>query len=292
MAHRVVEVRDLRVQYPDGRVVAVGGMPFVAEAGERVAVLGPNGSGKSTLLRTILGLARATSGEVEVLGRNPSKDFGGLRLQVSAVLQDVEAQLLAPTVGLDLAFGLAGRGLTPGEISARVDRIARAFELGSLLDRVPHYLSGGERRKVALAGALVTEPALLVLDEPFAGLDPTARRELAALIRTEHERRGLTLVLTTHEVQEIPDLVDVIYLLSDTGEVVARGAPDEIFARPELLAASNIEPPPLASLVAALAARGEHLPHTSDPNELAAALVAWRDAAAVPARRPQEGAVR
>lgn len=283
MAYSVVTVEHLHVRYPDGREVAISGAPFVVDEGERVAILGPNGSGKSTLLRAVLGLARATAGTVDVLGHDPARDFEAIRPRVGAVLQDVEAQLLAPTVGQDLALGLAGRGLSRSEVDQRVKTIARSFDLLQLLDNVPHYLSGGERRKVALAGALVTEPELLVLDEPFAGLDPRSRRELTELIRTEHERRGITLILTTHEVQEIPDLVDTVYLLSEEGVLVGRGSPPEIFSRQDLLLACNVEPPPLTRLLAALAERGERIPISNDPDEVARALLAWREAGA-PAR--------
>ena len=278
MASSLVTVEDLRVQYPDGRVVAISGGPFVVDQGERVALLGPNGSGKSTLLRAVLGLARPSAGIVRVLGHNPARDFDVIRLRLGAVLQDVEAQLLAPTVGQDLAFGLAGRGLSTAEIQRRVADIARSFDLEPLLDKVPHYLSGGERRKVALAGALVTEPELLVLDEPFAGLDPRSRHELSELIKIEHAQHGITVILTTHEVQEVPDLVDTVYLLSEAGELVGRGAPTEIFARQDLLLACNVEPPPLTRLIDALAERGERLPPTNDPEELASELMAWREA--------------
>jgi len=282
VAHSVVTVEHLHVRYPDGREVAISGAPFVVDEGERVAILGPNGSGKSTLLRAVLGLARATAGTVDVLGHDPARDFEAIRPRVGAVLQDVEAQLLAPTVGQDLALGLAGRGLSRSEVDQRVETIARSFDLVQLMDNVPHYLSGGERRKVALAGALVTEPELVVLDEPFAGLDPRSRRELTELIRADHDRRRMTLILTTHEVQEIPDLVDTVYLLSEEGVLVGRGSPPEIFSRQDLLLACNVEPPPLTRLLAALAERGERIPISNDPDEVARALLAWREGA--PAR--------
>ncbi len=279
MAAPVVTVESLRIRYPDGRAVALTGAPFAVQDGERVGLLGPNGSGKSTLLRAILGLARPTGGAVRVFGRDPAREFDTIRLRIGAVLQDVEAQLLAPTVREDLAFGLAGRGLGREEIAQRVESIARSFDLLPLLDKVPHYLSGGERRKVALAGALVTEPDLLVLDEPFAGLDPRSRRELTGLIAAEHARRGITVILSTHEVQEVPDLVETVYLLSESGELVGRGSPNEMFAREDLLLACNVEPPPLTRLIAALAERGVQLPATNDPEELARMILAWRDAA-------------
>ena len=281
MANPTVRVEGLRVTYPDGRAVAISGAPFIVDHGERVAILGPNGSGKSTLLRAVLGLARASAGTIEVLGRDPARDFEVIRPRVGAVLQDVEAQLLAPTVAQDLALGLAGRGFSRAEIDARVASIARAFDLQNLLEKVPHYLSGGERRKVALAGALVTQPELLVLDEPFAGLDPRSRFELSELIRAEHEQRGISLILTTHEVQEVPSLVDTVYLLSEEGELIGRGTPSEIFGRQDLLLASNVEPPPLIQLLGALADRGERIPPSNDPEEVARALLAWREASVV-----------
>jgi cobalt/nickel transport system ATP-binding protein len=245
----------LVVRYPDGRAVTLTGEPFSVGAGERVALLGANGSGKSTLLRAVLGLARPASGAVRVFGRDPAREFDTIRPRIGAVLQDVEAQLLAPTVREDLAFGL-GSTVPREEAARRVEAAARAFDLLPLLDKVPHYLSGGERGGVALPGALVTEPDLLVLDEPFAGLDPTSRSELAALIRREHAHRGMAVLLTTHEVHELPSLVDTVYLLSADGVLRVRGAPEAIFAMPDLLAACNVEAPPLARLLDTLRAGG------------------------------------
>ena len=211
--------------------------------GERVALVGPNGSGKSTLLRALLGLLRPAGGQIQVFGHDPAREFDRIRNRLGVVLQDVDAQLLAPTVAEDLAFGLAGRRLSAAQIAGRVQAIAARFEIQPLLPKVPHYLSGGERRKVALAGALVTEPELLVLDEPFAGLDPRSREELRVLITAEHERRRMSVVLTTHEIEELPTLVDTVYVIAEGGMMLARGTPLEIFEQHELLRASNVRPP-------------------------------------------------
>ncbi len=273
----VTTVAPLVVRYPDGRTVTLSGEPFSVGPGERVALLGANGSGKSTLLRAVLGLVRPASGTVRVFGRDPAREFDSIRPRIGAVLQDVEAQLLAPTVREDLAFGL-GSSLLRDEIARKVEAAANAFGLLPLLDKVPHYLSGGERRKVALAGALVTEPDLLVLDEPFAGLDPASRGELAALIRREHAQRGMAVLLTTHEVHELPSLVDTVYLLSADGALRVRGTPEAVFAMPDALAASNVEAPPLARLLDALRAGGANLEvangmDTTDPLVVADALL-------------------
>jgi len=280
MAPPDVTVHDLRVRYPDGRAVVISGPPFQVKRGERAAILGPNGSGKSTLVRAILGLLRPAGGEVRVLGCDPAKSFESIRPRIGAVLQDVDAQLLAPTVADDLAFGLAGRGFTESDIRRRVEETAHAFGLDGLLDQVPHYLSGGERRKVALAGALITEPDLLVLDEPFASLDPRSRCELRSFVLAEHTRRNLTVILTTHEVEELPGLVDTVHVLGEDGQFMAHGTPSEVFALPEVLLASNVALPALARLFAGLQARGEDLPPSHDPEIVADSLVAWRDRAA------------
>ena len=269
----VVTARGLRVRYPDGRMVAVGGLPFTVREAERVALIGPNGSGKSTLLRAILGLVRPDAGEVRVFGRDPARDFDVIRPRLGAVLQDVDAQLLAPTVREDLAFGLDPRTLSRDEIARRVEGAAMAFGLETLLDKVPHYLSGGEKRKVALAGALVTEPDLLVLDEPFAGLDPRSRAELVAMLREAHTRRGMAVLLTTHEVEELTGLVDAVYVLSQESVLRVRDTPEAVFQMPDLLAAANVPVPPMARLLGALRAHGIQLdPSIFDATELGVVL--------------------
>ena len=272
MPDLAVHASGLQLPYPDGRIVTITGLTFEVEPGERVAIVGPNGSGKSTLLRAILGLIKPAAGQVTVLGHDPARQFERVRTRIGVVLQDVDAQLLAPTVREDLAFGLGGRGLAPAQIRARVETYAERLGIAHLLKRVPHYLSVGERRRVALAGALVTEPDLLVLDEPFAGLDPRSRGELTQLIQAEHQRRSVTLVLTTHEMEELPAVVDTVYVILEDGTVAARGTPWEIFNMQELLAEANVRPPQLTQLRQALAQRGLETPATFDVAALADAI--------------------
>lgn len=273
----VVSVEGLSAHYPDGTEVALSGLPVTLTEGERVALLGPNGSGKSTLIRAILGLIRPQRGTVRVLGHDPAREFDLIRPRLSAVLQDVEAQLLAPTVAEDIAFGLEGRGYSATEIQALVLETARRFGLEHLLEKVPHYLSGGERRKVALAGALVTQPDLLVLDEPLAGLDPRSRAELVDLIHQAHAERNMAVLLSTHQVNELPGLVDAVYVLSTKGEVVVRDTPAAVFGMTQLLEENNVEAPALTRLVSALQRRGVDVPPTTDPETLAEHLVGRLD---------------
>jgi cobalt/nickel transport system ATP-binding protein len=196
------------------------------------------------------------------------------RRGLGAVLVFVDPLLLGPSVREDLAFGLDSRVVPADEIARRVERTAGAFRLEGLLDKVPHYLSGGEKRKVALAGALVTGPDLVVLDEPFAGLDPRARDELTTMLREAHARRGMAVILATHEVDELADLVDVVYVLAQDGTLRLRESPQRVFQLPEVLEASNVPVPALARLQAALRRRGIRLPPASDPESLAEALEA------------------
>jgi len=213
-----------------------------------VVLLGPNGAGKSTLLNRLRGLLRPTEGEVVVLGHDPAREFAAIQPRLGVLLQNVDEQLLGPTVADDVAFGALNAGYGEEESRAMARRAMDRLGVLPLADKVPHYLSGGEKRKVALAGALVTDPELLVLDEPFEGLDPRSRAELVALLEELHLERDLTIIVTTHHVDLLPVLADTVYLLADGGHIIASGTPDEIFSRPDLLQESSIEPPALTLL--------------------------------------------
>jgi cobalt/nickel transport system ATP-binding protein len=234
-------------------------LDVVANRGQRIAVLGPNGSGKTTMLYHILGLLRAEEGLVRVFGVDPSKDWRSIRRRIGVVLQNVDEQILAPSVSDDVAFSPRQYGLPETEVVERVDRALDRLGIGHLAGRVPHHLSGGEKRKVAMAGALVMEPELLVLDEPFEGLDPFARQQMIDLL-DDLARGGTTIVLTTHDIDTVPDFADYCYVLRTGGEIALTGSPAEIFASADDLAASNIKPPVLAELFAQLRARDSSAP--------------------------------
>jgi cobalt/nickel transport system ATP-binding protein len=263
LSDEVVRVSCVRHVYPDGTEVSLCGLDFVAHRGERVVILGPNGAGKSTLLNHILGLLRPTDGEVVVLGHDPSREFDLIQPKLGVLLQDVDDQLLGPTVADDVAFGARNAGF--GEESrAMALRSMERLNVLHLADKVPHYLSGGEKRKVALAGALVTNPDLLVLDEPFEGLDPRSRSDLVALLMDLHRERELTMIVTTHHVDLLPILADTVYVLADGGRIVARGTPEDVFAQAELLKETSIEPPALTMLFQRLKSQGVDLGSPSD----------------------------
>jgi cobalt/nickel transport system ATP-binding protein len=269
----VVRVSCVKHAYEDGTQVDLCGLEFTADKGSRVAILGPNGSGKTTLLFHVLGLLSAQEGEVEVLGVDPSRGWPAIRRRVGVVLQNVDEQLISPTVRDDVAFSPRQYGLAEADVARMVDAVLTLLGIAELADRVPHNLSGGEKRKVALAGALVMEPELLVLDEPFEGLDPASRSDLIDLLHRLTDERGLTTVMSTHDIDTVPEFADFAYVLQPGGRIALKGTPAEVFAQADAMRRSNIRPPVLAELFAALRA--------ADPSAPAPALTGAEAAEAI-----------
>lgn len=233
-----VRVAGLRHSYPDGHV-ALDGVDLSIETGERVAILGPNGAGKTTLMLHLIGVLTATSGVVQIgdvaVGRKTLRE---IRRRVGLVFQDPDDQLFMPTVAQDVAFGPANFGLSGEALAARVRRALEIVDLTDQADRTPSHLSGGQRRRAALATVLACEPEVLVLDEPSANLDPVARRELAETLA------GIasTMLIVTHDLPYAAQLCDRAVIM-DAGRVVADGDVGAILADAELLAAHRIELP-------------------------------------------------
>jgi cobalt/nickel transport system ATP-binding protein len=271
----IVRVSCVRHTYPDKTSVHLCGLDFVVGAGERVVVLGPNGCGKSTLLYHILGLLAPQEGEVSVFGVDPARQFSKIRERVGVLLQNADEQIIAPTVWDDVSFSPRNYGYTEAEVEAKVNYALRRMGIEHLRHKVCHYLSGGEKRKVALAGGLVLEPELLVLDEPFEGLDPASRSEMLDLLNRLNREHGVSFVIATHDVQLVAPLADRVYVLKSGGEIVAQGPPSEVFQDPEMLRASNIEPPVLADLFQRLEAAGYSLGRPQTPEAAAVRLLEW-----------------
>ena len=273
----VVRVSCVRHAYEDGTNVDLCGLEFTADRGSRVAILGPNGAGKTTMLFHILGLLAPQEGEVRVFGEEPSSDWPKIRRRVGVVLQNVDEQLLAPTVFDDVAFSPRQYGVPEADVRTMVDEALALLGIQKLAKRVPHNLSGGEKRKVALAGALVMEPELLVLDEPFEGLDPASRESLIALLERLSTERGVTMVMSTHDIDSVPEFADYAYVLAPGGHIVLKGTPAEVFARADIMLEGNIRPPVLAELFAALRAVDPEAPEPAlTVAEAARVLGAWR----------------
>ena len=231
-------VRDLLFAYPDGHQ-ALHGVDLRIEPGERVALLGPNGAGKTTLVLHLNGILAPGAGTVEIAGLSVSRTtVQEIRRRVGIVFQDPDDQLFMPTVREDVAFGPANFGVSGDALAARVAEALAAVGMEDQADRSPLHLSGGQRRRVALATVLACDPEILVLDEPSSNLDPVARRELAEVLLG----LGRTMLMVTHDLPYALQLCPRSVILDD-GIVVADGPTRELLADGELLARHRLELP-------------------------------------------------
>ncbi len=251
----IVSVSCLKHIYPDTTEIHMCGLDFVVNRGERVAVLGGNGSGKTTLLFHILGLLKPDEGSVKVFGINPAEQYNTIRERIGVLLQNVDDQILSPTVWDDISFSPRNYGYEKDETSRMVEQILTELGIQHLRDKICHYLSGGEKRKVALAGALVMRPELLILDEPFEGLDNRSRSELVTLLNT-YNRAGMTIMMSTHDLNLVAAFADRVYVLARGRGVITAGTPSSIFLQADALRETNIDPPLLTELFLKLRERG------------------------------------
>lgn len=239
-AAAALEVNDLRFSYPDGRQ-ALRGVSLNLQPGEKVAILGPNGAGKSTLLLHLNGLLHGV-GEVSVMGQRVDEDdkksLAQIRAMVGLVFQDPDDQLFSPTVYEDVAFGPLYMGLPEREIDDRVTHALSQVGLDGYADRMPFHLSGGEKKRAAIATVLSMHPQVLVLDEPSAGLDPRARRGLINLL----DQLEQTILITTHDMHMVKEIFSRSIIM-DGGVVVADAPTQEILADQTLLETHGLELP-------------------------------------------------
>ena len=220
----ILAARGIGFRHPGVQVLS--GVDLEIFAGERLALLGANGSGKSTLLRLLAGAIRPTSGALDFDGSPYSYGRRGrnhLRQRVQLVLQDPDDQLFATSVAADVSYGPVNQGLPDEEIRARVEKAMAAAEVTDLADRVPHQLSYGQRKRVALAGALAMRPDVLLLDEPTAGLDPAATRKLLDTLGALHDQ-GVAVVMATHDVDVAWAFAARAAVLVDGGAVTGDAA--------------------------------------------------------------------
>jgi len=238
MSHHLVEARGLSHVYDDG-TVALQDVSFRITHGESVAIIGANGAGKSTLLMHLNGHLRPTSGEVRIgdMPVTPST-LQTIRRAVGMVFQDPDDQLFMPTVFDDVAFGPRNQGLPEAEVEQRVQRALEHVGVWSLRARPPYRLSGGEKKRVAIAGVLAMAPDVLVMDEPTSGLDPHARRQLMGLLAAFTHTR----IFTSHDLDMVLALCPRSLVLADGG-LMADGPTRAIFADAALLARCRLEPP-------------------------------------------------
>jgi cobalt/nickel transport system ATP-binding protein len=252
----IVVVDCITHVYPDMTKVQICGLDFVVNRGERVGILGANGCGKTTLLKHLLGVLIPKDGSVRVLGVNPGRDYSKIRQKIGVVMQDVDEQILGPTVYDDILFAPLNYGVEKTKAEALAKAAIKRLNIESIQGKIVHYLSGGEKKKVALAGALVMEPDLLILDEPFTGLDPKSKRDLIRILNELNKETGMAVIMTLHEVELISEVTDILYLMHGHGDLSERGRPDEIFGRFKDLESFNLEEPTLTKLFKGLKKEG------------------------------------
>jgi cobalt/nickel transport system ATP-binding protein len=249
-----IETIGLEHIYADG-TVALSGVDFEADPGEKVAVLGPNGSGKTTLFYHFNGLIRPTAGEVRVFGKNISKEnIDTVRRRVGIVFQDPDSQLFAPTVFEDIAFGPKNLGLYPQDIKDRVSEILHRFDIEGLAKKNPENLSAGQKRRVAIAGVVVMEPDVLVLDEPTSGLDACGVTGTMEIL-DELNGEGKTIIISTHDTELAASWADRVYILNK-GQIFRKGAPRLIFADEKLISEAGLKHPAIVQTFREFHARG------------------------------------
>jgi len=256
-----VEVKDLTHIYMKGtpsEVTALTGVTFRIEDGEFVGLIGATGSGKSTLIQHLNGLLKPTSGQVLLDGKDiweKGTSLREIRKKVGLVFQYPEQQVFEDTIFDDIAFGPRNLGLSPEEVRVRVNGAIELVGLHrDLLSRSPFDLSGGQLRRVAIAGVVAMRPKVLILDEPAAGLDPEGRREILGHVKKMHSS-GMTVILVSHNMEDVARLCQRLLVL-DKGRLVADGSPREIFSDRNLLTSVGLKPPDVVLLMERLKERG------------------------------------
>lgn len=246
-----ITVENLTYTYSKGlpnETRALEDVSFQLKPGEFAAVIGHTGSGKSTLMQQLNGLLRPDSGKItvgEVCITDPSTKMTEVRRKVGLVFQYPEYQLFEETVAKDVAFGPKQVGMTGEELDRVVEESIRltGLDYEEVKERSPFELSGGQKRRVAIAGVLAMKPEILILDEPTAGLDPSAHRDVLELIRRIHRKERMTILLVSHNMGDIAELADRV-LVMNRGKLVMNGTPAEVFSRGEPLWEMGLGLPP------------------------------------------------
>lgn len=252
----LVEIRNLTHIYNPGSSFEKKALDKVSlniEKGEFVGLIGHTGSGKSTLIQHLNGLIKPTDGEIYIDGKNISlRDvkLQEIRKSVGLVFQYPEYQLFEETIEKDIAFGPKNQGLSEEEVNNRVKEAMESVGLDyeSLKERSPFELSGGQKRRVAIAGVLAMQPKLLILDEPTAGLDPAGRDEILAEIKEIFSKRDITIILVSHSMEDIAEIADRIIVMN-RGKLIMDGTPREVFKREDELVEIGLGVPQVRSFM-------------------------------------------
>ena len=257
-----IELKHVTYAYGRGtpfEVVALDNVDLEIHPGLVTGIIGHTGSGKSTLVRLFNGLEKPESGNVLLDGKdiweNP-KEIGKVRFRVGLVMQYPEYQLFEETVAADIAFGPKNMGLPNDEIQRRVAEYAALVGTKEAeTKKSPFDLSGGQKRRAAIAGVMAMEPEVLVLDEPAAGLDPEGKRLILGAVREYADRRKATVIIVSHSMEDMAELCDRVVVVSN-GKILCNGTRDEVFSAAELLISSGLDVPELTRVAMLLAEKG------------------------------------
>jgi cobalt/nickel transport system ATP-binding protein len=243
------KIENLTHEYSDG-TLALDEISLSFDRAERIALLGTNGSGKTTLLNHLNGILKPTSGTIIFDGaplKYDAKSLLSLRKRVGFVFQDPNDQLFAPTVKQDVAFGPLNLGYSADKVKTIVEQALETVKISELAEKPPHFLSLGQKKRVALAGVLAMEPEVIIMDEPTSNLDPRATSEILHLLLQLNKEKGITLLLATHDVDMVPLFATKLYILNK-GKLVSEGTPKETFSNSKLIRQVNLRSPRLTHL--------------------------------------------
>jgi cobalt/nickel transport system ATP-binding protein len=245
MSEVLFELKDVHYSYL-GKFPAVCGVDMTVAQGEKIAVIGANGTGKSTLLHLLDGLIFPDKGQLKAFGVPLTEDFindtessRNFRRKVGLVFQNADIQLFCPTVREDIAFGPLQLGVKDDEVQKRLLEIARLLNIEHLLDRVPHQLSVGEKRKVSMATVFAIDPDVFILDEPTAGLDPLTVRHIIDLI-LQVNQKGKTIITSTHDLHMVGEIADTVYVFDEAKKIVRQGKAEAVLSDRDFLSVHNL----------------------------------------------------
>lgn len=277
----LIEISDISFAYPGTHQKALDRLSLSIAAGERVAVMGPNGAGKSTLFQMLNGLLRPDSGQVVVDGLPVVREnLRAVRRKVGMVFQDSDDQLFNATVYREVAYGLANMKVPEEQLEAAVRWALDVVDMRDAIDKTPFNLSGGEKKRIALASVLSMKPQILVLDEPTSALDPNTSAKLVELLAKLNHDLGITLVFATHDVDVVPLLANRVVLM-EHGSIQFNGTPTEAFREKDLLRRLNLRLPLIAQLAEGLMHDGL-LPGGDLPLSIAQARALFKQEVTVP----------
>lgn len=240
---KLLEVNNLEYKYSDG-TQALRGIDMAIEKGKKIAVIGSNGTGKTTLFLHLNGIYKPSSGSIFFNGKRikyNKKELAKLRSNVGIVFQDPNNQLFSASVYQEISFGPLNMGLSTNETKLRVEKTMKNLNIEKLRDKPTHFLSGGEKKKVAIASVLSMDPEVVIFDEPFASLDPQSTLDIMDIFNSINDE-GKTIIISTHDVNSIYSWADYVYVM-DNGKIIKSGEAQEIFNNDLLIKKTSLEKP-------------------------------------------------